>query len=42
MPKGTLFDQRADELRQEKRIAFGVPVDEGKELTADLLPVKCR
>ena len=42
MPERALLDQRADELREKERIAFGVAIDEGEELAADLLTVKRR
>src|SRR5258708_4558160 len=42
MPESALFDQCADELREEEWIAFGMPIDEGEELTPDFLAMKRR
>ena len=42
MPDRTLLDQRAQQLRDEERIAFRVTIEERQELAPDLLPVERR
>ena len=42
VPDRALFDQRAEQLRDEQRIAFRVAIEKGEKLAADLLPMERR